>query len=149
MLVFRKILRAYWMDDPIPQSFAILTWAYFYWGWFRTRFITTATLIFGYYVVNKPRKGKRYLTYYCLIYHANLYRIYGAEVYKSWGWSIVGNNLLPVWSTILKASVVCTELTPCNCKKQCSGKCKCSKANLRCKSLFVWCTLLWQPKRTP
>ena len=60
MLIFRKILRAYWMDDPIPQSFAILTWAYFYWGWFQTMFITTATLIFAYYVVNKPRKGNRY-----------------------------------------------------------------------------------------
>ena len=54
-----------------------------------------------------------------------------------WGWQIVGGNLLLVWSTIPQASAACAELTICNCKKKCSGKCKCSKANLRCTSLCL------------
>ena len=70
--------------------------------------------------------------------HSNLYGIWTKSLqiiipdvpFNLWGWHIVGGNLLPVWSTISQASAAYAELTSCNCKKQCSGKYKCCKANL-------------------
>ena len=78
--------------------------------------------------------------------HANLYGIWTKSLqiiisdvpFDLWGWQTVGGNLLPVRSTILQASAACAELTSCNCKKQCSGKCKCSKANVRRTSVCLY-----------
>ena len=75
--------------------------------------------------------------------HVNLYRIWSRSLqiiipdvpFDLWDLQIVDSNLLPAWSTIPQASAACAELTSCNCKKQCSGTCKCSKANLRCTLL--------------
>jgi hypothetical protein len=52
-----------------------------------------------------------------------------------WGWSKDGDKWLPVWMTIPQVSKICQELLHCSCKKACTARCKCFKANLPCTSL--------------
>lgn len=54
---------------------------------------------------------------------------------NDWGWKQEQDILVPLWTTIPEASQVCTELISCGCKKSCSKRCKCSKANLPCTDL--------------
>ena len=41
----------------------------------------------------------------------------------------------PLWTLMPKASKGCRELIKCNCKVICSGRCKCTKANMECTQL--------------
>jgi hypothetical protein len=52
------------------------------------------------------------------------------------GWSKDGDKWLPVWMTMPQdMSKMCQELLHCSCKKACTARCKCFKANLPCTSL--------------
>ena len=70
-----------------------------------------------------------------------------------WGQSLTTNQQLPSpslygwkrenehsnwqihWTDLADASLACRELIKCGCKKKCSGKCKCKKAELECTPL--------------
>ena len=52
-----------------------------------------------------------------------------------WGWCKDGEKWLPQWTTIPQVSSVCQELLCCSCKKSCTARCKCVKANLPCTGL--------------
>ena len=51
------------------------------------------------------------------------------------GWQKTEQTMEPKWTTLPEASTVCRELIRCGCKKGCSGKCKCSTADLECTEL--------------
>ena len=55
----------------------------------------------------------------------------------SWGWEKVTDDSLwtPCWTTLPEASKACEELIKCGCKKSCSQRCSCVKANLKCTEL--------------
>lgn len=54
-----------------------------------------------------------------------------------WGWERVTDDSAwtPCWTTLPKAAKACQELLKCGCKKSCSKRCKCVKANLECTKL--------------
>ena len=53
---------------------------------------------------------------------------------SDWGWE-KNDSWKPKWTTLGQAQDMCYELIHCNCKKACTGLCKCSKANLKCTAL--------------
>ena len=59
------------------------------------------------------------------------------EIYNpcSWGWKKTSNKFSPIWMTKPQVSLVLSELINCKCKKGCTGRCKCVKANLACTAL--------------
>ena len=90
----------------------VFPWAYFYWGWFQTRFTTTTTLKIDYYVVNKPKMVTTvwHTTRMFLICRANLYRICNRSLQTTpersiylWSWKIIGGNLLPDGQQYIKS----------------------------------------------
>lgn len=53
-----------------------------------------------------------------------------------WGWKADdAGDWNPVWSYLPEAGEACRELVKCNCRKGCSGRCKCRKSALRCTHL--------------
>ena len=52
-----------------------------------------------------------------------------------WGWSKDGSRWVPFWSTLPEVSECSRELIHCWCKKGCTGRCKCVRANLVCTAL--------------
>jgi len=54
---------------------------------------------------------------------------------SDWGWTKEGAVWQPLWTTLPEASESCYELIHCGCKKECSGRCRCSKAALKCTAL--------------
>ena len=57
---------------------------------------------------------------------------------EEWGWKKVEKRWKPNWTTLTQAKDSCYELIHCNCKKTCTGNCKCFKANLDCTALYVY-----------
>jgi hypothetical protein len=56
---------------------------------------------------------------------------------SDWGWSKTNEQWSPLWMTLPEVSKVCRELIHCCCKKGCTGRCKCVKANLACTALCL------------
>ncbi|KAL9982688.1 hypothetical protein ACROYT_G004761 [Oculina patagonica] len=55
-----------------------------------------------------------------------------------WGWTVSKEGQMqPLWVTLPAAAVSCKELVHCGCKKTCSKRCKCVKADLPCTPLCV------------
>ena len=55
---------------------------------------------------------------------------------SEWGWERTPtSSWTPKWTTLEQVQAMCQELISCNCKKSCTGLCKCYKANLACTSL--------------
>ncbi len=56
---------------------------------------------------------------------------------SEWGWQKEDNDgqWTPLWTILPEASKGCRELIKFGCKKQCCGRCQCSKANLKCTQL--------------
>jgi hypothetical protein len=55
---------------------------------------------------------------------------------SDWGWQLLPEgSWTPLWTTLPEAVKSCRELVKCNCKKRCSGRCQCKKANLKCTQL--------------
>ena len=54
---------------------------------------------------------------------------------RRWGWEKEGSRVSPRWMTIPEAAKVCTELIHCGCKKGCTARCKCLRADLACTPL--------------
>lgn len=54
---------------------------------------------------------------------------------SDWGWCYVENRWQPIWMTLPEVAKSCRELISCTCKKGCSGRCSCHKANLSCTAL--------------
>ena len=54
---------------------------------------------------------------------------------SKWGWIKEDTQWIPLWMTLPKVSKVCRELIHCSCKKGCTNRCKCVKANLTCTAL--------------
>lgn len=52
-----------------------------------------------------------------------------------WGWCKDEDRWSPVWMTLPEVSDTCRELICCSCKKACTSRCKCVKANLPCTGL--------------
>jgi hypothetical protein len=52
-----------------------------------------------------------------------------------WGWIQTAGEWKPLWTTLPEASKICQELIHCGCKKSCTGRCKCKKAELKRTSL--------------
>ena len=54
-----------------------------------------------------------------------------------WGWNKANNDntCTPCWSTLPEAAKACQELLKCGCKKACSKRFRCAKANLQCTNL--------------
>ena len=52
-----------------------------------------------------------------------------------WGWTKEASGWQPLWMALPEASKSCHELIHCNCKKGCTGHCKCTKAALKCTAL--------------
>lgn len=53
----------------------------------------------------------------------------------NWGWTKIMGEWQPIWTTLPEAAASCSELIKCSCKKGCTGRCKCSKAALKCTAL--------------
>ena len=51
------------------------------------------------------------------------------------GWTKEASGWQPLWTTLPEASKSFNELIHCNCKKGCIGRCKCTKAALKCTTL--------------
>ena len=51
------------------------------------------------------------------------------------GWNRVDDRWVPLWMTLPEVAKSCTELVQCSCKKGCTARCKCVKANLPCTAL--------------
>ena len=51
------------------------------------------------------------------------------------GWTKEASGWQPLWTTLPEASKSFNELIHCNCKKGCTGRCKCTKAALKCTAL--------------
>ena len=54
---------------------------------------------------------------------------------SDWGWTKEASGWQPLWTTLPEAPKSCHELIHCNCKKGCTGRCKCSKPALKCTAL--------------
>jgi len=54
---------------------------------------------------------------------------------SNWGWKATSEGWIPLRTTPPEASVSCHELIHCECKKGCTGRCKCGKAQLNCTAL--------------
>ena len=54
---------------------------------------------------------------------------------ENWGWKKCSENYEPLWMTQNEASKECRELIKCGCKKRCTGRCRCKKADLPCTEL--------------
>lgn len=57
--------------------------------------------------------------------------------YASFGWVKGLTRFEPMWTTLEQAANVCDELVKCGCKVGCTGKCKCTKLNLKCTALCL------------
>ena len=53
----------------------------------------------------------------------------------NWGWKLCDGKFVPLWMTQREASKECRELVKCSCKKLCSGRCRCKRAELPCTEL--------------
>ena len=54
----------------------------------------------------------------------------------NWGWlQNSSGSWVPRWTTLPEASKACYELIRCKCKTSCTGRCKCSRSNLKCTEL--------------
>ena len=51
------------------------------------------------------------------------------------GWTKEASGWQPLRTTLPDASKYCHELIHCNCKKGCTGRCKCTKAAVKCTVL--------------
>ena len=51
------------------------------------------------------------------------------------GWTKEASEWQPLWTTLPEASKSFDKLIHCNCKKRCTGRCKCTKAALKCIAL--------------
>ena len=51
------------------------------------------------------------------------------------GWTKEASGWQPLWTTLPEASKSFDELIHCNCKKGCTGRCKCTKDALKCIAL--------------
>ena len=57
-----------------------------------------------------------------------------------WGWAKDGNQQWqPHWTDLPEAAKSCRELLYCQCKKGCSGNCKCKKESLKCTAMCKHC----------
>jgi len=55
---------------------------------------------------------------------------------SSWlGWSRRGDTWQILWTDILSVAARCRELTRCDCRKDCCGRCKCLPSGLNCTAL--------------
>ncbi|KAK6172823.1 hypothetical protein SNE40_016405 [Patella caerulea] len=54
---------------------------------------------------------------------------------SEWGWTREETSWVHKWTTLPEAAKVCRELLKCGCKTNCSGRCRCCKAGLRCTHL--------------
>lgn len=54
---------------------------------------------------------------------------------QDWGWIKQEVGWATFWTDIPEATKVCRELLRCGCKKGCTGRCKCVKAELPCIAL--------------
>lgn len=54
---------------------------------------------------------------------------------QDWGWTKQEVGWATFWTDIPEATKVCRELLRCGCKKGCTGRCKCVKAELPCTAL--------------
>jgi len=52
-----------------------------------------------------------------------------------WGWTRQADRWTPLWMTLPQLSQSCRQLIHCSCKKGCTSRCKCAKANLACTAL--------------
>ena len=82
----------------------------------------------------------------CFTLHINfilmflIYRIWNNSLLKeqpvydpqNWGWVLKEGRYQPLWMTQREASNECRELIKCGCKKRCTGRCRCKKADLPC-----------------
>ena len=56
--------------------------------------------------------------------------------FSGWGWQKDNTSTWqPIWTTLDDASVACTTMLHCGCKKACTGRCKCNRAGVRCTAL--------------
>ena len=56
----------------------------------------------------------------------------------NWGWTLGRESQLqPQWVTLPAAGVSCKEWNHCRCKKSCSKRCKCVKADPPCTPLCI------------
>ena len=53
----------------------------------------------------------------------------------NWDWKKDQTGYQPLWTTLPEAPWSCSELICCGCKKDCTGRCKCFKAALKCTAL--------------
>ena len=56
---------------------------------------------------------------------------------SDWGWKKETDGWEPLWTTLLEAAKSCHELIHCSCKKECTGRCKRTKAALKCTALCL------------
>lgn len=56
--------------------------------------------------------------------------------FSEWGWhKVQAADWQPLWTTLSDASDACAILLHCGCQKACTGRCKCSRAGVRCTVL--------------
>ncbi|KXJ15587.1 hypothetical protein AC249_AIPGENE10320 [Exaiptasia diaphana] len=61
---------------------------------------------------------------------------------QDWGWTQTSDGWQPYWTSLPDVTMSCRELIRCKCKKSCSGRCSCFKADLGCTALCsCTCTL--------
>ena len=49
-----------------------------------------------------------------------------------WGWSIIDDNLMPIWLTKDSSAIFKKTFKKCGCHSKCSKKCSCEKNNIQC-----------------
>jgi len=54
---------------------------------------------------------------------------------SDWGWVQDGSTWSPFWASLPEISQTSRELLHCACKKGCTARCKCVRANLQCTAL--------------
>lgn len=83
-----------------------------------------------------PKKGSTPTTcYQAYIWTQALIQAPDMPKPSGWGWTKDMGEWQPVWTTLPKAATSCAELIRCSCKKGYTGRCKCSKAALKCTAL--------------
>ena len=56
-----------------------------------------------------------------------------------WGWTLVGNSLRPIMTTLEAAPERILHLVSCNCKEGCERNCDCKRGYLPCTSMCGYC----------
>ena len=56
-----------------------------------------------------------------------------------WGWTLVGNSLRPIMTTLEAAPERILHLVSCNCKEGCERNCDCKRGCLPCTSMCGYC----------